>query len=250
MKQRLVNIMPMAGDGKRFQEAGIQIPKPLIDIDGEPMFIKSAKCMPKADLWIFVVREKFLGNNLIKKEIIKNFTNNKIISVKKTTEGQASTCFLAKKYLEENDQIFVSSCDNYFEFDQKDFIEKSNKYDALVFSTNANKMHIENSNLFGWVKNNNKGSIEVSCKKQISSNPINDRIIVGSFYFKNKNSFSKSIESIFKKGRKINNEYYLDMAIIEAINLGLKVAEVIVKKYISWGNYQELKNWKEKNSHI
>ena len=104
--------------------------------------------------------------------------------------------------------------------------------------------------LFGWVKNNNKGSIEVSCKKQISSNPINDRIIVGSFYFKNKNSFSKSIESIFKKGRKINNEYYLDMAIIEAINLGLKVAEVIVKKYISWGNYQELKNWKEKNSHI
>ena len=40
------------------------------------------------------------------------------------------------------------------------------------------------------------------------------------------------------------------MAIIEAINLGLKVAEVIVKKYISWGNYQELKNWKEKNSHI
>jgi len=47
MKQRLVNIMPMAGEGKRFQEAGIQIPKPLIDIDGEPMFIKSAKCMPK-----------------------------------------------------------------------------------------------------------------------------------------------------------------------------------------------------------
>ena len=129
-------------------------------------------------------------------------------------------------------------------------LKKSNKYDALVFSTNANKMHIENPNLFGWVKNNNKRSIEVSCKKQISSNPINDRIIVGSFYFKNKNSFSKSIESIFKKGRKINNEYYLDMAIIEAINLGLKVAEVIVKKYISWGNYQELKNWKEKNSHI
>ena len=245
MKQRLVNIMPMAGEGKRFQEAGIQIPKPLIDIDGEPMFIKSAKCMPKADLWIFVVRKKLLDNNLIKKEINKNFINNKIISVKQATEGQASTCFLAKKYLEENDQIFVSSCDNYFEFDKKDFIEKSNKYDALVFSTNAKKIHIENSNLFGWVKNNYKGSIEVSCKKQISSS-----IPVGSFYFKNKNFFSKSIESIFKKGRKINNEYYLDMAIIEAINLGLKVAEVIVKKYISWGNYQELKNWKEKNSHI
>ena len=35
--------MPMAGEGRRYQKAGIQIPKPLIDIDGEPMFIKSAK---------------------------------------------------------------------------------------------------------------------------------------------------------------------------------------------------------------
>ena len=69
---------------------------------------------------------------------------------------------------------------------------------------------------------------------------------MGSFFFKNLDVFINSIESVLEKKIKINNEYYLDMAIIEAICLGLKVTEVVVKNYISWGNFKELKNWKEK----
>ena len=247
MTQRSINIMPMAGEGERFKNFGYKLPKPLIEINGEPMFIRSAKCMPKADLWIFLVKEKFLQNGLIEKEINKNFKKNKIIPIKKKTEGQASTCFLAKKYLQKNDRIFISSCDSYFKINQKDYIEKSKKYDVLIFTTQANKTHVENPDWFGWVKKRRNGSIKISCKKQISSTPINDRIIVGSFFFKNLSSFQNSIESLFKKKNKINNEYYLDMAVIEALSLGLNVEEVIINNYSSWGSFEELKKWEEKN---
>ena len=237
----------MAGEGERFKNFGYKLPKPLIEINGEPMFIRSAKCMPKADLWIFLVKEKFLQNGLIEKEINKNFKKNKIIPIKKKTEGQASTCFLAKKYLQKNDRIFISSCDSYFKINQKDYIEKSKKYDVLIFTTQANKTHVENPDWFGWVKKRRNGSIKISCKKQISSTPINDRIILGSFFFKNLSSFQNSIESLFKKKNKINNEYYLDMAVIEALSLGLNVEEVIINNYSSWGSFEELKKWEEKN---
>ena len=40
------------------------------------------------------------------------------------------------------------------------------------------------------------------------------------------------------------------MAIIEALALGLNVGEVIVKNYASWGSFDELKKWKEKNNYI
>ena len=70
MMKRKVNIMPMAGDGIRLQNAGYRVPKPLIEIRGEPMFIKSAKCMPEADLWIFITKKSFIQNNKID-EIIK-----------------------------------------------------------------------------------------------------------------------------------------------------------------------------------
>tara|TARA_Y100000590_G_scaffold398323_1_gene480657 strand:+ start:209 stop:961 length:753 start_codon:yes stop_codon:yes gene_type:complete len=246
MKQRSVNIMPMAGEGKRFKDAGYEIPKPLIDINGEPMFLRSAKCMPKADLWIFVVKEDLLASGLIEKKINENFKNNKIIPIKEKTDGQASTCFLAKKHLRENDQIFISSCDNYFEIDEKKFSFLSSRHDVLVFTTNANKTHLENTKLFGWVKKNNHGSFDIKCKEQVSSNPSQDRVIVGSFFFRNLSFFEKSIQAIFDKKRKINNEYYLDMAMVEAINLGFNVDEIIVKNYVSWGSYEELKNFKEK----
>jgi len=247
MKKRLINIMPMAGDGLRFKKAGYKTPKPLININGEPMFMRSAKCMPKADLWIFLIKKELLNDYQLENKINKNFKNNKIIPIKNTTEGQAATCFMAKEYLKENDQIFVSSCDNYFEINQDDYLNKSNKHDVIIFTTNSNKIHIDNPNLFGWVKNNDSGEIKISCKKKISSDPSKDRIIVGSFFFKNLDSFIKPIKSLFEKKIKINNEYYLDMAIIEATILGLNVGELIVKNYKSWGSHKELENWKNDN---
>ena len=76
---------------------------------------------------------------------------------------------------------------------------------------------------------------------------MQDRIIVGSFFFKNLNFFQETIESVFKKGNKIYNEYYLDMAIEESIKLGLKVGEILVDNYIDWGNYNELEKWNKSN---
>ena len=55
MKTRTAMILA-AGYGKRLHPLTNKIPKPLIEINGEPMFTKSAKCMPKADLWIFLVK--------------------------------------------------------------------------------------------------------------------------------------------------------------------------------------------------
>ena len=99
MCSRKINILPMAGEGIRFKNKGYTIPKPLIDIKGKPMFIRSANCMPPADLWIFICQKNILKDGLIYKYIKKNFKNYEIIYIDYLTDGQASTCNLAKKYL-------------------------------------------------------------------------------------------------------------------------------------------------------
>ena len=75
-----------------------------------------------------------------------------------------------------------------------------------------------------------------------------DRIIIGTFSFQKLDFFTNSINSLFDKEVKINNEYYLDMAVNESISLGFKVDEVIVKNYISWGSHVELDEWKKNRS--
>ena len=139
--KRKVNIMPMAGDGIRLKKAGYILPKPLIEIGGEHMFIKSARCMPKADKWIFITKDEFVKNNNIDKIINKNFINAQIITVTETTQGQASSCYLSKKYLKDNDRIFINSCDSFVHYDEKIYENKITNSEVIVFSTKVKNIH-------------------------------------------------------------------------------------------------------------
>ena len=96
---RRVNIIPMAGEGIRFVNQGYKLPKPLILINGIPMVVRAAKCLPSADLWIFICKEDHVLNSKIEDILSQYFSSPKIISVDFLTKGQASTCLLAKKYL-------------------------------------------------------------------------------------------------------------------------------------------------------
>ena len=44
---RKINLIPMAGEGKRFLNEGYRTPKPLIKINGIPMFVHATKALPK-----------------------------------------------------------------------------------------------------------------------------------------------------------------------------------------------------------
>ena len=76
---RIVNIMPMAGLGKRFFKKNYNLPKPLIPINKKPMFIEAAKSMPKSTLNIFICNKNLINKFNIKDVISKNikkFQNN------------------------------------------------------------------------------------------------------------------------------------------------------------------------------
>ena len=105
---KIINIMPMAGLGKRFLESNYKLPKPLIKVNKNPMFIEAFKSMPTTKENIFICNKKLIDefgiNKLIFKKLKKKF---KLIKVKKITKGQASSCMLDNKFLKNNKNIFI-----------------------------------------------------------------------------------------------------------------------------------------------
>ena len=95
----MANIIPMAGLGSRFYEQGYQLPKPLIPVSEKPMIVRVIESLPKSDKWIFIMRKEHIDKYKIDCLLKKKISNAIIISVDKTTEGQASTCMLAMPYL-------------------------------------------------------------------------------------------------------------------------------------------------------
>ncbi len=241
---RRINLIPMAGRGIRFVNAGYETPKPLIEIGGLPMVIRAAKCLPKADLWIFICRREHIINSKIEQILHRNFSPLVIIPIDYLTDGQASTCLLAKNYLRSNDILTIGSCDNKMSYNRSQYNEKLIKSDALVWTFRNNQSIVNNPKMYGWAKLDKKGKIsKISCKKPLSDNPIKDHALIGAFSFYKAEYFLKYSEKIIKKNRRINNEFYLDIVLDECVSNGLNINPFEVLKYTSWGTPKDLKNY-------
>ena len=236
--------MPMAGRGMRFKKFGYNTPKPLIKINQWPMFVKSSMVFSKRLKRFFIV-QKSLNKNKIFKKYIKLFKDKKIIILKKYTNGQASTVAKSVKFLKKEQVIIVHSCDLSFKINLKEVRKKLKNYDVVVFTAKGKNFNYKNPSQFSWVRKNPKNNeVEISLKKNFNKNKKNNRVLVGSFIFRNKEILNKSINYIKKNKLMVKNEYYLDHAALISKKIRFKLGEIIVKKYQSWGSHTELKNLK------
>ena len=72
-----VNVIAMAGVGKRFLDRDIKIPKPLIPVNGKPMFLYAALSLPVSNKFFFICNKKLLSKSYIRKIIKENFKKKK-----------------------------------------------------------------------------------------------------------------------------------------------------------------------------
>src|SRR5579872_6077095 len=110
-------LMPMGGLGRRFIEAGYDTPKPLIPVDGKPMFQKALDSFSelKDSINIFVLRQDQISEYQIDQQIKEVLPRAKIAVLKQNTRGSVETCLLAKDLIKDSLPIIVTDCDIYFQ---------------------------------------------------------------------------------------------------------------------------------------
>ena len=242
---RRVNLIPMAGAGQRFVDAGYDTPKPLIEVDGTPMAVLAAKSLPTADHWILICRDEHILEHGIDKVLRHHFPSSEIISVVYLTDGQASTCLLARDLLRPDDQLTIGTCDNAMEYDPEVFEQKITQADVIIWTFRNNSAVLQNPKAYGWVEvDETEKALKVSCKEPISTKPLADHAVVGSFSFRKAETFLQCVDTMITKNRRINNEFYLDVAIDECILLGYVVCPIEVRQYVCWGTPQDLEKYR------
>ena len=240
----MVNLIPMAGEGRRFVNEGYACPKPLIEVSGKPMVIQAAQSLPEANRWVFVCRQEHIRNYRIDELLKRHFPAAEIIALDRLTSGQASTCLLTQDLIGDNDELLIGPCDSsaIWNKDKYSALVSGNRTDALIWTFRNNAAVKRDPRMYGWVKtdSNDNASI-VSCKVPLSKNPLKDHAIIGTFYFKKAAYFFDAVKQMIAKNRKINNEFYIDEAMNEVIGSGLRVKVFEVEKYIGWGTPNDLK---------
>ena len=208
--QNLNILIPMAGAGSRFQEAGYIFPKPLIEINNKPMIQIVLESLNVDGNFIFIVQKehqkKYNINSVLK--ILK--PNCKIIELDQITEGAACTTLLAKKHINNNNPLLIANSDQFIKWDsiKSMYNFTSKKIDGSILTFEA--IHPKWS--YAKVDKNNLVS-EVAEKKVISKNAT-----VGVYFWKKGNDYVKYAEQMIKKNIRVNNEFYVCPVFNEAIS--------------------------------
>ena len=228
--------LPMAGAGSRFSKEGYTIPKPFIPINDKNMIDQAIRCLPKTDDVIFGCL----------KEHHMNVPEGNIVWIDEVLEGQACTTEKIVEQCNPDSSILISACDNGVFYDADKFLNLVNdeENDIIVWTYRNNHTSHLQPEAYSWVNCDGDGNVNrVDVKKFTGTNPVKEFAITGTMFFRSREIFFRSLQSLYKNDVRTNGEFYVDSMLNEAIELGYKVKNFEVDHYICWGTPNDLKTY-------
>ncbi len=238
-------LIPMAGAGQRFADAGYTVHKPAImTVDRatgqeKPMVVCATKDLPgvAADgSNVIYVDRNFHKTDGVEDAIRAWYPQAAFITVDHLTEGQACTCMLAEPYLDPEQPLLIAGCDNGMDIDRDAFDALTKECDCIVFTYRHNEAVLANPNAYGWMIADAAGNITgTSIKKAISDSPMEDPAVVATFWFRRAAVFIEATKKMIAENDRINGEFYVDQTVKHVLDLGYRAKIFDIDRYVGWG---------------
>lgn len=243
-----VRLIPMAGLGERFNRIGIKVPKPFIPIRNKPMFIHALDSQPITSMNLLIIQSAMQARTAQALETFNGKASTVVLS--QATSGPGDTILQAKAHVCIDDSVLILSCDYEQRIDNDLFSKliKDGTFSAGVFYTNFSRYRMKSPQAFAYAEISSNFEVTKIVEKELLSDyPEKDALLVGTFWFKNAKILFDTLEKAKTENRLVNGELYVANALNILIENGLRVFGMPVKKWISYGDPDELEiyNWWE-----
>ena len=167
-------VIPMAGAGSRFVNAGFTLPKPLIPVEGEAMYrwAVASLDLTRCTRLIFVLRRGEYTDQL-SHDIASTFAGQdpRILVIDHLTRGQAETVLLTRDLIDYDQPVLVHNSDTAF----------TSTADAWDFGTDDGVLLTFHSDEARWsyARADATGRVDLVAEKVV----ISDQASTGTYYF-------------------------------------------------------------------
>lgn len=231
----------MAGLGSRFTDAGFDLPKPLIEIDGKTLIQHSVETVGIDGRYIFITR--LYDNpeyNQKLSDILSRIAPGHIeIKVSGKQYGTSYSALFAKSYIDNDDELILTNCDQRLAWNPEDFLRMSRSHgiDGSIL-THESSSH---KHSYAVVEN---GLVSHLAEK----NPISNNALVGLHYWKRGRDFVESAEKLVKECLSDGRESYVSLTYNYLIASGKKIVayQVPANAYIPLGTPRDLEIYQAK----
>ncbi len=235
--------MPMAGEGSRFLKEGWTTPKPLIELNGQPLFKHAISSVTDKDIqmkYSFIVRQEHIDKYQIDKGIRSFLPEANLFSVVKTTRGAVETCLIAENAIADDDAVIVMDCD--LEFRSKKFIEiiKQILNKPIEEATGGALVSFEsNEPRYSYAALGEDGFVARTAEKEVISN----HALCGAYFFASGRRFKQIAHLLLAETAFTKPEYYVSLLFNYLLKDGEKVWLASMEEYYSYGTPEELKRY-------
>jgi dTDP-glucose pyrophosphorylase len=211
-------IVPMAGRGSRFAQAGFTIPKPLIPVGGRPMIqwvIENIRPSRPHRFIFLCLAEHLQTYPEVPAEIGRLCPGSEIVPVEAVTEGAACTVLLARKFIDNDSPMMIANSDQIVDLKIDDYLAIGDAPDVDGFIMTFWSDHPK----WSYCRMRPDDTVSEVVEKQVVSNEAT----VGIYNFRHGADFVKAADAMIARNLRVNNEFYVAPCYNELIAGGAKI---------------------------
>ena len=214
----LTIVVPMAGRGSRFANAGYKDPKPLIPVGGKPMIqwvIDNIRPV-QPHRFIFVCLAEHLETYPQVPATLRRLCPGcEIVTVDQVTEGAACTVLLARRFIDNDDPLMIANSDQFVELPIDAYLTEMERQhaDGLIMTFWADHPK------WSYCRMKPDGSVQEVVEKQVASNEAT----VGIYNFRRGRDYVRAADAMIAKNLRVNNEFYVAPTYNRLIEEGAKI---------------------------
>jgi len=225
-------LIPMAGAGSRFAQAGYTFPKPLIEVNGKPMIQVVVDNLNVDAHFIFIVQREHYEKYNLKSVLNLIAPGCDIVQVGGLTEGAACTTLLAKDLINNDEPLLMANSDQFVEWSSNECL-----YAFTADTIDGGIVTFESTHpKWSFAKLGDDGFVSEVAEK----NPISNIATVGIYYWSHGSDYVKYAEQMIEKNIRVNNEFYVCPVFNEAIADGKKFRVKNIERMWGIGTPEDL----------
>jgi NDP-sugar pyrophosphorylase family protein len=211
-------VIPMAGRGSRFAQAGFTEPKPLISVGGRPMIqwvIDNVRPQrPHVFTFICLAEhlERYRDLGLRLRDICPGAH---IVPVNAVTEGAACTVLLARDIIDCDDPLMIANSDQVVEVAIDDYLAAGDDLGVAGWIMTFGSDHPK----WSYARLRPDGTVSEVVEKQVVSNEAT----VGIYNFQRGADFVRAADAMIAADFRVNGEFYVAPTYNHLIAEGKKI---------------------------
>ncbi len=239
-------IIPLAGNSERFKSVGYKLPKPLIDIDGEPMISRVVAMFSKEDTFTFICNKDHIATTNMK-EVLSNLVPNfNIYEIDTHRQGPVkSIADVFAKIPDTEEGIIISYCDYAMDWDYNEFKAyiNENRLDGSVVSYTGFHPNLLGDEHYAYMLAKDNKLIEIQEKKPYKEFKFDENVSSGCYYIKNSSIMKKYYQELIDNKTTVNNEYYASLVYNLMVRDNLNVGLFEIERMLQWGTPPDLEEY-------